>query len=157
MDQFKDEVVTTIDTARNAEIDLTRLRYECSHLFHAMRTQSANNVNLATFRAALEDPFLAGNPVTDMLRAELTSLEAAQEHLRRGMSNYIYAHLAQHEVFTSTGGGTAGGILPPTYGGGMETDPVAPCLSTIQTPMSGATQQRIAQMMRTASQTPNVL
>ena len=152
LDQFKNLVTTTTDTARNAEIDLTRLRYECSRLFGAMRTGHATNVNLASFRLALDDPFLAGNPVTDMLRAELASLEAAQEHLRQGMSNHIYTQLAQHETYISHGGGTAVSILP------RESDPSAPNVildTSSQTPMAGATQRRIAVQMRMASLEPS--
>lgn len=165
LDQFKNEVTTSTDTARNAEIDLTRLRYECSRLFHALRTERASNVNLASFRASLDDPFLAGNPVTDMLRAELASLEAAQEHLRHGMSRHIYSQLVQHETYTSVGGGTSGGILPPTGSPGAPDplalsgsgDPGAPRVmydDSSQTPMVSVTQRRVAQQMRTASLTP---
>ena len=165
LDPFKREVtMITTDTSRNAEIDLTRLRYECARLFQVLRTQQ--HVELANFRAAINDPFLAGNPVTAMLQSELASLEAAQELLQNGMSNHIYSQLAQHERYTSTGGGTSSVIVPrrtirfarstsdPTADSDDETITQTPMSGGQQTPMVGEVQRQIASMMRQASHTP---
>jgi len=166
LDPFKREVTTiTTDTSRNAEIELTRLRYECSRLFQVLRTQQ--HVELAEFRAAINDPFLAGNPVTAMLQSELASLEAAQELLRNGMSNHIYSQLAQHERYTSTGGGTSSVIVPrrtARFASFCSSDPIADSDNETvthtsggqQTPMVGEVQRQIASMMRQASQTPSI-
>lgn len=162
LERFHTEVThITTDTSRNAEIELTRLRYECARLFQAMR--SGNSVDLAAFRTSLADPFLAGNAVTEMLRAELTSLETAQEDVTlRGMSHDMYTQLAQHEIFTSTGGGTSSGIVNRTVRFATTSgDPLTPSAypqsdddASNQTPLVGTVQRQVATLMRLASQTP---
>ena len=148
----------TTNTERNAEIDLTRLRYKCGHLFHALRTQHSSTVDLSSFRAALDDPFLAGNPVTAMLRGELASLEAALEHLRNGMTSQLLARLTQHEAYNYTGAGTSAGISSPgapvARSSSPGSCPGAPRpdeeddYGSAQTPMAGEVQRRTATQMR---------
>jgi hypothetical protein len=159
MDPFNTEVTTiSTDMARNAEIDLTRLRYICADLFSDLRAGTDITERLATFRAALADPFLAGQPVTDMLLAELVSIDAAVAEV--GRSHYVSARLAaqltQHSAYSSTGGGTAQPIQPTVHFADDETeeDPVARGLMDTQSPMAGARQRQIASLMRTMSLQP---
>ena len=157
MDPFKTEVTAiTTDTARNAEIDLTRLRYTCAELFSDLRGGTDIAARLEAFRTARADPFLAGQPVTDMLLAELASIDAAVAEV--GRSHYVSARLAvqltQHSAYSSTGGGTAHPIQAVHWADGAE-DPVqrAPTHDT-QSPMAGTQQRRVASLMRTMSQQP---
>jgi len=155
LEQFNTEVTDiTTNTERNAEIDLTRLRYECGRLFHTLRTQRSQSLDLSAFRTALEDPFLAGNPVTAMLRAELASLEAALEHLRYGMTSQLLARLTQHEAYNYTGAGTSAGITSPGAPPAYDSCPGAPLPDpddgSSQTPMCGEVQRRTATLMRSS-------
>ena len=157
MDPFNFEVNRIItDLSRNAEIDLTRLRYTCADLFRDLRLGIDITTRVATFREALNDPFLAGNAITDMLKVELASIDAAMAEVReyRHVSRHLSARLTQHENFSSTGGGTAHPIQQTVHWAdeGAE-DPTIQRLPTsdIQSPLAGARQRNIASLMRTLS------
>ena len=149
------------DTARNAEVDLTRLRFTCADLFHDLRSGTNIDTRLQAFREALNDPFLAGNDVLGMLLAELASLEAAVEDIvqNRGITNRLRTQLTQHEVYSSAGVGVTRAIraTPQVHwsDGGPSGDPGAPRPETdfeeALSPMAAPVQQRIAAQMRTRS------
>jgi hypothetical protein len=155
MDPFSMEVTDIhTDTERNAEIDLTRLRYICAQLFSDLQAGTDITERLAAFRAALADPFLAGQPVTDMLLTELASIDAAVAEV--GRSHYVSARLSaqltQHSAYSSTGGGTAQPIQPTVHF--ADEDPVARGVMDTQSPMAGTRQRQIASLMRTMSLQP---
>jgi hypothetical protein len=139
MQTFTLEVPSTISTARDASVELTRLRYRCSDLFRRVRLEQVTAEEIAAFRTQLSDTFLAGNPITDMLLAEASSLEEAFRGRRFGDPG-LDARILQHEAYTSLGRGTTQAI---------GADP-----TTVTSPMSSRMQQRLSMMMRTMSQEP---
>ena len=147
MQAFTVEAVATVSEARDASVELTRLRYKCSDLFRQVRLEQATAEDIAAFRALLGDPFLAGNPMTEMLLAEATSLEEAFRGRRAGGAGLV-SRILQHEAFTALGRGTTQAISS----GGAPPHPEDP--SSTMSPMSSRTQQRMASLMRTMSQEP---
>jgi Mg-chelatase subunit ChlD len=149
------------DTARNAEVDLTRLRFTCAELFHELRSGSNIAARLLAFREALNDPFLAGNAVTGMLLAELASLEAALEDIAQnhGITHRLQTQLTQHEAYSSAGVGVTRPIRVSARVHWSDRsspgDPGAPRpeadFEDTLSPMAAPTQQRIASQMRTRS------
>lgn len=161
LDPFNTEVVSiSLDRGRNTEIELTRLRYICAQLFRDLRAGINIHARLESFRAALADSFLDGNAITDMLRAELVSIDnaLAEITMNNRVPSHLFAQLTQHEMFSSTGGGTAHPITPHVHWEDSNTDP-APAqlnLNDTQSPLISTTQRNIASLMRSASLTPQV-
>ena len=147
MQAFTVEAVAAVSTERNANVELTRLRYRCSELFRLVRLEQTTAEEITAFRALLADPFLAGNPMTDMLLAEATSLEEAFRARRAGGDGLV-SRILQHEAFTSLGRGTTQAISSAPVRQTSE-DP-----SSTMSPMSSRTQRRMASLMRTMSQEP---
>lgn len=149
------------DTSRNAEVDLTRLRFTCAELFHDLRSGRNIDTRLQAFREALNDPFLAGNDVLGMLMAELASLQAAVEDISQnhGITNRLRTQLTQHEVYSSAGVGVTRQIRASARVHWSDRaspgDPGAPRAEAdfedALSPMAGPVQQRIASQMRTRS------
>jgi hypothetical protein len=151
MKAFNLEAEVTVTTERNVDVELTRLRYKCSDLFRRLRADldTRLRVDIAAFREALNAPFLADNPITAMLLGEAKSLEEAFTLMQGGnSSDGLMARLVQHEVYSTLGGATQ----PIRGSSGGQEDPVATQLS----PMTSRTQRRMADLMRTMSQEPNV-
>jgi Mg-chelatase subunit ChlD len=176
LDPFRVAIVDECDSLeRNAEVDLTRLRYSCVELFHAIRrTDMVGSPrrqilsDIADLKEKLTDPFLAGNPLTEMLKGEVASMEAAIEQIDDNggaTPGVLYAHLAQHEAYTSSGGGVTNTIRrrPATTHVRWEDDdppmessavPAAQDAQEqgIQSPMLPGVQRSIASAMRGMSQ-----
>jgi hypothetical protein len=173
-----DVVVAGLDTSRNVEIDVTRLRYRCADLFRQIRESMASraqNTDLAAkieaFRVAINDDVLAAHPVIEMLKTELQSLTAALENMRTGALRGLESQLYQHEAFTSMMRGTTTTILPdaPTHlrrgarvrFGSTASDPDSgrppsptPMASAMCSPTASTRQRQVTNLMRMASQTP---
>jgi hypothetical protein len=179
LDPFRTEIVEEVGPfERNAEVDLTRLRYRCVELFHAIRRTdmvgSARHQmlhDIAELKEKLADVFLAGNPLTEMLKGEVGSMEAAMEEINDNggtTPGMLYAHLAQHEAYTSSGGGVTNTIRrrpASTHVRWEDDDPrtdssaAAPAQDAqdaqeqgIQSPMLPGVQRSIASAMRGMSQ-----
>ena len=149
------------DTARNVDVDLARLRFKCSSIFKGLRSQTLADLDaqIASFAQALEDPLLAGHPVTDMLKSELASIKSAVEEIRNhGISNRIYSQLVQHEVYTATTRGTVRPIRQVSFARSASPgDPgsppptarsAAPDFADEMSPAAPPQQQYIARAMR---------
>jgi Mg-chelatase subunit ChlD len=181
LDPFREVPATQLDTGRNVEIDLTRLRYRCAELFRRIREARGLAAELTTlrddvaaFKTALEDAAFAGQAALEMLRAEATSLDVALEELQHGHgpSHRLTTQLLQHEAFTGLGRGSSNPISaqapPPRSHYGVhfagdedEEDPDAsppagaPSTANYLSPTCSVAQQRVAVAMRTlSSQTP---
>lgn len=138
MEPFTLEASVSVSTGRDANVELTRLRYRCSELFRRVRIEEITEEEIAAFRALLDDPLFAGNPVRDMLVAEAASLKEAFRGRQRGDPG-LMSRILQHEAYTSLGRGTTQAIGDPT---------------TVTSPMSSRMQQRLSSLMRTMSQEP---
>ena len=125
-----------LDTGRNVEIELTRLRYKCAELFRRMRelathrrgahrSEDALKRELAEFEDKLRDELFVGHPVLEMLQMELASLKNAMENIQQPE---IVSQLIQHEVYTALGRGTSQPIH--VFGGGVAAALATP-LSTL--------------------------
>ena len=99
-----------LETVRNIEIDLTRLRYRCSDLFRRLRQEGATDelrADITAFATAVGDEAFNGHAVADMLRMELVSLEEALRAAGRSgrYDTSINAQMLSHEMFTAYGRG----------------------------------------------------
>lgn len=99
-----------LETARNIEIDLTRLRYRCSDLFRRLRQDGATDelrADITAFATSVRDEAFNGHAVGDMLRMELVSLEEALRAAGRSgrHDTSINAQMLSHEMFTAYGRG----------------------------------------------------
>lgn len=118
LDSFSQEVTDRrTETGRNPEIELTRLRYQCSDLFRQIREARRGatddlRTRVAAFRTALEDASFQGNPIADMLRHEAKALEDALRELERGGGARLTTQLLQHEAYTSLMRGCTQDITP---------------------------------------------
>lgn len=121
---------------RDADIELTQLRYECSALFRRLREAAAAgsggsaqaaalSADINSFKEKVQDPFFEGHPVTEMLKREIPSLVAALEGLRERTGRpELMTRLLQHEAYTSLGRGTSQPIeLTPHVHWADEEDP----------------------------------
>lgn len=168
LDLFRTEVPEQNSSfERNAEVELTRLRYTCAELFRDIRrtvlcgdARRRILLDIVAFTEKLSDPFLAGNPITAMLKGEVESMEGAISQIddNGGMTpNLLFSHLVQHEAFSSSGGGVTNPIRrrnarvnwedeaeePRTYSGASQG---------IQSPITPGVQRRTAAAMRMLSQ-----
>jgi len=159
LEPFNIEAAVTEDRTRNAEIDLTRLRYRCAEFFEQLRvggTLAASE--LASFRLDLGDSFLAGD-VANMLLAELASIDAAVEQVGQHGSRLqprLRAQLTQHAAFALTGSGTSQPIqrrVAFTEAHSDEEEPVAP--AAVLSPTATTRQRHVSNLMRTMSQQPS--
>lgn len=167
--EIPEECAATFE--RNAEVELTRLRYTCSDLFRDIRrtvlTGDARRrilEDIAAFKEKLADSFLAGNPITDMLKDEVESMEAAVGEIDDNggtTPRVLFSHLVQHEAYSSSGGGVTNTIRrrraarvnwedendendePRTYSASQHA---------VQSPMVPGVQRRTAAAMQTLSQ-----
>ena len=154
---FLIEATTSVSLERNPDIELTRLRYQCSGLFRQIRGwadldssgQDALKAAIESFRISLNDPVFADHPVAQMLIAEVPSLLRAVSVMQRPGRHYdMTARSLQHEAYTSLGRGTSSAIA-------AEEDPDSPPIH-LQSPMSTRRQRQMATLMRTMSQQPEV-
>ena len=132
-----------VNAGRQADVELTSLRYQCSALFKRLgqcqRIIPADlRADIADFKARLMDPFLDNHAITTMLLSEVNSLEAAGQAILDGHS--VQARATQHAAFTSLGRGTSRPIQECS-------DPSA----TVLSPTRSAAQQRVASLMQTMS------
>ena len=161
LDPFRHTASTSLDTAPNVEITVTRLRYRCAALFSKIRDSIRRQVSfreeIEAFRLACSDPALAEHPVIAMLKAEILSMEAAVQNITAGATQGLDAQLTQHAVFTSMLRGTTTSIQ--SQGGeqrarvrfnSVECDEVEdPVIMT--SPMRSTRQQQVTSMMRESS------
>jgi hypothetical protein len=145
MTSFRVEAVS-VNAGRQADVELTSLRYQCSALFK--RLGQCNQgvppdllADVAAFKSRLADPFLAGHAMTTMLLSECASLETAVQAILHGHAHAVQAQVTQHAAFTSLGRGTS----RPIQESGA-SDPV------MLSPTRSTTQQRVASLMQTMSQ-----
>lgn len=149
MAPFRVEAVSVV-AGRQADVELTSLRYQCSALFKRL-SQCNQGVppdllaDVAAFKGRLADPFLAGHAITAMLLSECVSLETAVQAILHGHAHAVQAQVTQHAAFTSLGRGTTRPIQESSAG-----DPV------ILSPARSRTQQRVASLMQTMSQGGNI-
>ena len=141
---------TRVEAGRQADVELTSLRYDCSALFNRL-SQCTHSIpsdllmDIAAFKALLADPFLAGHAITRMLESECASLEAAVQAISHGRYQAVQAQVSQHAAFTSLGRGTSREITERS-----EEGPEDP--STALSPTRSVAQQRVASLMQTMSQ-----
>ena len=77
---------------RQQDVELTRLRYTCTEILHAIKgIRRHDSVGSLSIRARLDafvavcaDPFLDGHPVTKLLRGEITTMRTMLEQAERG-------------------------------------------------------------------------
>lgn len=154
---------TSVALERNPDIELTRLRYQCSDLFRQVRDwASLDSAGQATLRAAidafrtsLDDPVFTDHPVTQMLVTEVQSLLQAVRVMQQPGRHYdMAARIMQHEAYTSLGRGTSSAIAGPED---TQEDPeTVPAPAQLQSPMSTVRQRQMATLMRTMSQQPEL-
>ena len=163
LDPFRHTASTSLDTAPNVEITVTRLRYRCAALFSKIRDsirQSASfTEEIESFRLACSDPALAEHPVIPMLKAEILSMEAAVQNITAGATQGLDAQLTQHAAFTSMLRGTTTSIMSQSGGhrartrvrfNSVESDELEdPVIMT--SPMRSTRQQQVTSMMRESS------
>jgi len=157
LDPFRLVVTTTLDTSPNVEITVTRLRYRCAEMFRRIRdsltTPDGTNftAEIAAFREACADPTLAAHPVTEMLKAEILSMEAAISRVAAGRTQGLDTQLTQHAAFTSL----MRGMTTSIGGGGhrvrFNSEAEDPDENVILTsPMRSARQQNVSDTMRSS-------
>jgi hypothetical protein len=173
LDTFSEVVVTTLDTSQNIAIDVTRLRYRCSELFHQIREQFVLNSDtrlreeIMQFRDSIRRPELVGHPVIAVLESEVNSMLAALEIIRSGgmYTSGLHTQLTQHAAFTANMRGTTTSILPEVRRGRVRfnsaasdpdhAEPAAPSAERaphiVMSPMSSTRQRNVTEQMRAAS------
>jgi uncharacterized protein YegL len=125
--------VTTVEAGpgRHIDVELLKLRYRCSDILQKVRGRTARSA-IETFIADMADPLFDGNPLAEMLRAEIPIMRAAL------LGHNMDSQLNQHATFVSLGRGIVSG------GNG-----------TVASPFQNRISRNITSSMRQASQTPN--
>lgn len=164
LDPFRQTASTSLDTAPNVEITVTRLRYRCAALFSKIRDSMRRSERLTeeieAFRLACSDPALAEHPVIAMLKNEIISMEVALQNITAGATRGLDVQLTQHAAFTSMMRGTTTSIQ--SQGGGQrarvrfnsvdsDPDPDVSDPVIMTSPMRSTRQQQVTSMMREAS------
>lgn len=165
---YKIENGTTL-LARDKEIELTSLRFECASLWRRVRknkNESTLRADIEKFREKLEDAFLDGHPVLTMLKDEANSLVNAYEALQHPFvhENDFTSIFAQHETYVGLGRGatTSLGAPPPqnnrllrrrqtSFAPSEGSDPIG-IAPTITSPYQNQHQRRVTSLMQTLSQ-----
>lgn len=165
-----------LDTSRNVDIDLTRLRYRCAELFRLIRVSPNRSyqADIDAFRTAVADEAFNGNAIADMLRMEVQSLQNALDAaLTMGQTQHLRTMMMQHEAYTGLGRGTTSLIQPGAAPAapvlrraragsscsvesvGDPNQPNQPGLaatrSAFLSPTTSGTARRVAQALQTAS------
>jgi uncharacterized protein YegL len=122
---------------RNIDVELLRLRYECTRLLRG----EPSHAEVEAYAAAVGDSFFDGNPIAEMLRNEVGVLRSVDE--------INHATLSQHSVFVGLGRGISHG--PDDPGQGITTPQP---FRSVASPMQNPTQQRIMTLLRTATLQP---
>ena len=140
---------TRVEAGRQADVELTSLRYQCSALFKRLGVCTLTiphdlQIDIAAFKTRLADPFLNGHAMTTMLLSEAGSLDAAARVILDGNAHVVQAQISQHAAFNSLVRGTSRPIQESSDG---SDDP-----STVLSPTRNVTQQRVASLMQTMSQ-----
>jgi hypothetical protein len=118
---------------------------------------------IAELKEKLEDPFLATNPLTEMLKGEVASMEAAIEQIDQNHGTtpgMLYSHLVQHEAYNSSGSGVTNTIrrrgAVAAHVRWADDDPRSTTAESqeqgIQSPMTPGIQRSVAAAMRDLSQ-----
>lgn len=155
--------------ARDKDIELTSLRFECASLWRRVRknkNESTLRTDIDKFKEKLEDTFFDGHPVLAMLKEEASSLANAYQAVLHPFAheNEMTSFLAQHETYVGLGRGatTSLGAPPQTNNRPLRrhqtsfipsegSDPVGPA-QTITSPYQNHHQRRITSLMQTLSQ-----
>jgi hypothetical protein len=160
-----------LDTSRNVDIDLTRLRYRAADIFRRIRTgaRAELSTDIDSFAAAVADEAFNGNPVAEMLRQEIVSMRNALDTaVNLGQTQHLRTMMMQHEAFTGLGRGTTSligrgqGARRRGYSTDSETgDPNAPIAaqpgglaatsSAFLSPTASSGARRVAVALQTAS------
>jgi Mg-chelatase subunit ChlD len=163
LDPFKAIVSSRVDTTPNTEITVTRLRYICAELFRQIRDSLQQDevtdftARIQQFRELCNDTAIAGHPVTDMLKAEIISMEAAIQNIIRGVVYGLDTELTQHAAFTSLLRGTTTPIqenyphVPRRRRlNSTASDPDIFDNTILTSPMRSTRQQNLTQQMRSS-------
>jgi hypothetical protein len=178
MDRFQTPIEEVVTERPNASILLTGLQIRISAVYRGLREtrgewiRTAATEEVAAIRTELGAPEFDGHPIAEMLRQELSSLEAAVRRHAQGHDQTLHTELATHEQFVLLGRGTAQPIhmeSPHRWGpvghhvqvsGSDEEDenPVAPSLplrarTSYLSPTASIRTRRVAEAMQTLSQT----
>ncbi len=158
---------------RDKDIELTRLRFDCTSLLEGVRQCSRGNPaavsslkdRLADFETKVNDVFFNGHPVAELLRSEVGVMRSLLNAAERGIYEVSAAAVAtQHMTsltmargFSSPMGAHRGGHHGRRGSGhaGPEDPvaPVAPVLAATSSCFQNRVQNQIASLMATASQT----
>ena len=156
--------------ARDKDIELTSLRFECASLWRRVRkykNESTLHADIEKFKQKLEDTFLDGHPVLTMLKDEAVSLENAYQAVHHPFAheNEMTSFFAQHETYVGLGRGatTSLGAVPQnirrlprrqrtSFPTNDDSDPIAPA-QTITSPYQNQHQRRVTSLMQSLSQT----
>jgi uncharacterized protein YegL len=122
---------------RNIDVDLLRLRYKCSEILQTLRVRftgrdARTSRAIEVFAADMADPAFDGNPLAEMLRAEIPTMRAAL------LGQNMDAQLSQHSTYIGLGRGIS-----------------TQANTTVASPFQNRTMRSITGSMRQASQTPN--
>ncbi len=162
-------------TSRDKDIELTKLRYECAALWKRIRIfarESTLDADIESFSKKLDDEFLAGHPVLQMLKDEAVSLKKAIELARNPFSNEHQNRtiFAQHETSLGLGRGATSSIpavrqprirramaqaasLYPDNDEEQDPTSIGPVLQpTMTSPYQNNYQRRVTSLMATLSQ-----
>lgn len=112
---------------RQQDIELTRLRYTCTEILHAIKgvrrhdsigVQSIKE-RLDAFANACADPFLDGHPVTKLLRGEITTMRNMLEQAEQGvLDQAANVVVTQHIASIALGRGFSSPATRQPYVGG---------------------------------------
>jgi len=87
--------VTSVDAppGRHIDVELLRLRYKCSDILQKLRERRPEVMRgaIEVFAADIADPVFDGNPLAEMLRAEIPTMHAG---LLGNMDSQLYQHSA---------------------------------------------------------------
>jgi len=129
-------------------VELTKLRYECSSLFEAIRDICDGRpvpINLKTkinsFKVIVNASRFDGNVIGDMLREEAKSLSAALAQASHRHDAGLASRITQHQAYVTSGRGVTMNMDP--------TNHMAPGASP--TPMASSRQRRVRSLVATMS------
>jgi Mg-chelatase subunit ChlD len=91
---------------RQQDVELTRLRYSCTDILHAIKnirrhdsmTMESITERINTFANQCADPFLDGHPITKLLREEVTTMRTMLQQAQMGGVDHATSVLATQHI-----------------------------------------------------------
>lgn len=163
---------------RQQDVELTRLRYKCTEILHAIKTIRRHDSvgiesvrqQIVDFSQSCHDSFLDGHPITNLLRGEIATMRRLLQQAEMGdMDHATNVVTTQHITSIALGRGFSSPAARQHHAGTrmrrMPARSVTPepeeehenpqALSHTQSAFQNTLQSQIATLMRSQSQQPH--